>query len=504
MLCLVDIAGVPLLLWKLLTEMRPGDKVVVARMQRPGSSWLTEREWQEAFLAGAFVSEGFVSRVARAGFNNADRDFFEAVVESYDAVVGGRRYVYERQIASGSLLMELDVQDLRALLDSPLAEVRGHARDKRVPEFVWRAAPAAKRAFLEALFTGDGSSSLLPRSSIQISYSTYSEQLARDVQLLLLEFGVAARICRYEKGELKVVISNRRDARLFAERVGFLGAKQDKLERALASLPQSSRALSRDYVPLRGRVHPLRGRAPLGRQRLAEPAQPRSHRALGARRRRRSSSGSARPRSSAVVEPLVDGDYFYATVDTVEDAGVQPVYSLKVETDDHSFLTNGFVSHNTEARLARLATEMLRDIDADTVEFGPNYDESRQEPLVLPSRFPNLLVNGCDGDRGRHGHQHPAAQPARDRSTPPWPTSTTRRSTWPGLTKHIKGPDFPTGGIIVGRGGIRDAYETGRGRVVVRGKAHIEPMRARQGARSSSPRCPTRCPRATAAATARG
>ena len=68
----------------------------------------------------------------------------------------------------------------------------------------------------------------------------------------------------------------------------------------------------------------------------------------------------------------------------------------------------------TEARLARLATEMLRDIDADTVDFTPNYDESRQEPLILPARFPNLLVNGSSGHRGRDGDEHPAAQPARD------------------------------------------------------------------------------------------
>ena len=121
----------------------------------------------------------------------------------------------------------------------------------------------------------------------------------------------------------------------------------------------------------------------------------------------------------------------------------------------------------TEARLTRLATEMLRDIDMDTVDFGPNYDGRTQEPLVLPARFPNLLVNGSTGHRGRHGDEHPAAQPARGH----------RRDvafiddpeiTIDDLMKHVKGPDFPTGGMIIGRQGIRDAYETGRGRVRVR------------------------------------
>ena len=126
----------------------------------------------------------------------------------------------------------------------------------------------------------------------------------------------------------------------------------------------------------------------------------------------------------------------------------------------------------TEARLSRLATEMLRDIDADTVEFGPNYDESRQEPLVLPSRFPNLLVNGSSGIAVGMATNIP---PHNLRETIDAVVAFIDDTSIDvsGLMKHIKGPDFPTGGIIVGHGGIRDAYETGRGRVVVRGRAHI-------------------------------
>ena len=130
----------------------------------------------------------------------------------------------------------------------------------------------------------------------------------------------------------------------------------------------------------------------------------------------------------------------------------------------------------TEARLDRLATEMLRDIDADTVEFTPNYDESRLEPTVLPARFPNLLVNGSAGIAVGMATNIP---PHNLRETidaviayiddPEIETA--------GLMKHIKGPDFPTGGIIVGRSGLKEAYETGRGRVLVRARAHIEPLR---------------------------
>ncbi len=130
----------------------------------------------------------------------------------------------------------------------------------------------------------------------------------------------------------------------------------------------------------------------------------------------------------------------------------------------------------TEARLARIATEMLRDLDMDTVDFVPNYDGSRQEPLVLPARFPNLLVNGSSGiavgmatNIPPHNLREVIAATIAYIDDPEIATD--------GLMAHVKGPDFPTGGVILGRAGIRDAYETGRGRVRVQARAHIEPLK---------------------------
>ena len=129
----------------------------------------------------------------------------------------------------------------------------------------------------------------------------------------------------------------------------------------------------------------------------------------------------------------------------------------------------------TEARLDRLATEMLRDIDADTVDFTPTYDGTRQEPVVLPARFPNLLVNGGSGIAVGMATNIPPHN-LREVITATIAYIDNPNITVEGLMKHIKGPDFPTAGIILGRDGIRDAYETGRGRVRVQGKAHIEPI----------------------------
>jgi DNA gyrase subunit A len=479
-LCLVELAGVPMPLWKLLEEIKPGDRVMLSRAARPPEPELDDGLRSEAVLLGGFVAEGFVSD-RRAGFNNVDFDYFSAVADAYDAVVGGTRYISRRAIASGSTLWELDVHNLARLGESPLAELQFlRAADKRVPERVWRASQAYKRIFLQSLFTGDGSSSLLPRKTIQVSYSTYSEQLAKDVQLLLLEFGVVSRLCRYTKGEIKVLITNRRDARLFARNVGFLGAKQAKLGRELAQIPKTSSALSSDHVP---------GVASFIRSDCRSPRVDKDWlRRHNVDRIERWEQGGtaileriASDEVKAVVEPLVTGDYYYAEVASVEDAGVQPVYSLRVDTDDHSFLTNGFVSHNTEARLARISEELLSELDADTVDFEPNYDESKQIAKVLPARFPNLLVNGSAG-----------IAVGMATNIPPHNLSEVidavvalidnPESNVEDLMKHVKGPDFPTGAIIVGRSGIRDAFRTGRGRVVMRARAHIEELRGGKSA----------------------
>jgi DNA gyrase subunit A len=130
----------------------------------------------------------------------------------------------------------------------------------------------------------------------------------------------------------------------------------------------------------------------------------------------------------------------------------------------------------TEARLARIATEMLRDLDMDTVDFVPNYDGSRQEPLVLPARFPNLLVNGSSGIAVGMATNIPPHN-LREVIDATIAYIEDPEIGVEGLMAHVKGPDFPTGGVILGRAGIRDAYVTGRGRVRVQARAHVEPLK---------------------------
>ncbi len=129
----------------------------------------------------------------------------------------------------------------------------------------------------------------------------------------------------------------------------------------------------------------------------------------------------------------------------------------------------------TEARLAPIAREMLRDLDQDTVEFVPNYDGKNQEPLVLPARFPNLLVNGSAGIAVGMATNIPPHN-LRETIDAVIAYIDDPAIDVEGLMKHMKGPDFPTGGVILGSAGIRDAYATGRGRVRLQARAHVEPL----------------------------
>ncbi|MCA3653922.1 MAG: DNA gyrase subunit A, partial [Methylobacterium sp.] len=130
----------------------------------------------------------------------------------------------------------------------------------------------------------------------------------------------------------------------------------------------------------------------------------------------------------------------------------------------------------TESRLAQAAMPLLEDIEEDTVDFQPNYDDSRQEPVVLPARFPNVLVNGAGG-----------IAVGMATNIPPHNLGEVINATLAyledpsvgidDLMQFIPGPDFPTGALILGRGGIRSAYHTGRGSVIMRARATIEEIR---------------------------
>ena len=186
-------------------------------------------------------------------------------------------------------------------------------------------------------------------------------------------------------------------------------------------------------------------------------------------------------RKSAKISGDVTGNYHPHGTTAVYDAMVRMAqdFSLRymlVEGQGNFGSIDGdraAAERYTEARLRRTAEDLLADLKKDTVDFVPNYDETREEPTVLPARLPNLLMNGASGiavgmatNIPPHNLTELAQAISLVMNDPSVPDTE--------LFKVVEGPDFPTGGIIFGRAGIRDAYTTGRGRIVVRARANIE------------------------------
>jgi DNA gyrase subunit A len=178
-----------------------------------------------------------------------------------------------------------------------------------------------------------------------------------------------------------------------------------------------------------------------------------------------------------LASPVEVESYQYVEVAEVRDAGVQAVYSIRVDSGDHAFVAGGFVNHNTECRLTPVAIEMLRDIEQETVDFTANYDGRSQEPLVLPSRFPNLLVNGAAGIAVGMATNIPPHNLVEVGAAVQWylqhPTASDE-DLLEACVERVQGPDFPTGALIVGRDGIDQALRTGRGSVRMRAVIEVE------------------------------
>ncbi len=470
--------GRPSFAWKMLKDVKVGDYLVVHRngglesreLQRTGHEAIPFLDEGLALLLGAIASDGYVTK-GRIGFNNTDPEFVEAVEREVRRVVGNRYHRSEKRLRSGRRLTEIQVhaREFRSLIES--LGLNGKSAEQRIPSAILSSPKSVQRAFLQALFEGDGSVSK-GKGTVQLTYSSKSLGMLRDLQILLLNFGVVSRIRRdkAENGTWRLIISGGENILAFAREVGFLGRKQRKLERLVEEAGLNGKGLSKmDKVPFladylrrkywgRGKNEWLE-KHNLDRYDRLERYWPILRSFLD-------------PEDCEVVSELLEKRPYFAPVTSVEDAGEQVVYSLRVP-NFHSFVANGFVNHNTEVRLTPLAMEMLQDIERDTVDFVPNYDETRKEPTVLPAKLPNLLVNGCSGIAVGMATNIPPHN-LREVCEALIALIDNPDMTVRDIMQYLPGPDFPTGGVIMGTKGIRQAYSKGRGHITVQAKAAIE------------------------------
>ena len=489
LVCRADAAGWPSFVWKTIAELEAGDPLVLDRSEtlwpeqpvdlRPfhpeiAANSRTQRHELPAaltedlaFLLGALTAEGTVC-ADKIEFTNTPGDFAEAFKAAWARVfLTCRLHTFLREPAGYGKQpfwqMQVVSQQVIAFLNA--LGLSGKSATRRIPDVVLRSPQRVAAAFLRGLFEGDGAVERSGRSLLRVSLCSHSETLLRETQTLLLRFGV---VCSRWDKRLCLVGSDNLHA--FAGKIGFASdIKRQALFEALVA--NADRALSQmDYVPFLAAY--ARRRAVRHREWLAKNNFDRPARLAEAMPRLTESLRDAA--DWQMLAFLAKTNYLYDPVTAIEDAGVQNVYSIRVDSDSHSFVANGFVNHNTEARMSPFATEMLQDLDRETVDWTDNYDQTRQEPTVLPGKFPQFLCNGGSGIAVGMSTNVPPHN-LREIVDGAIHLLDNPDATSEDLMEFIKGPDFPTAGLILGTKAIRQAYATGKGSIVMQARTTIEP-----------------------------
>ncbi len=501
------LTGRPEFDWKLLSQLEIEDVAVIDRSKdilwplenlALESLWpdiAGRKRWQKkilprklsaelASILGALTAEGTVS-LDKIEFCNSDERWIERFETEWRRVFPDcrlHRFVRKASSFGKKQYQRLEVHSHHVVLflrSIGLFPVK--SGEKRVPQSIFLSPKNVVAAFLRAYFEGDGSISRSESKMVELSATSKSEMLLKEIQILLLRFGIAATR-RYDSYRHihKLYIRGLENYRLFQLEIGFISKrKNDKLALVISRLFKEYSTT--DFIPYLSAYV---------RQNLDEEASfPEKEFTLknnfdryfaleeNGGRIVESVSKEIGTELSVFMTSLLKNHYFFDPIQKIEHGGRKKVYSIKVDSLCHSFVANGFVNHNTEAKMSRMADELLRDIEKETVEFTPNYDNTKKEPVVLPSAIPNLLLNGTLGIAVGMATKIPPHNLTEVLGAL-MHLIDNKGATTEELLKFVKGPDFPTGGIVFNDKDIHHAYASGRGGVVCRGEAEITESKA--------------------------
>lgn len=477
----------PIISWKLFEELKKGDVAVLNRNNtlfsnkifglkkyHPKSNFRNEitlpskMNKELAFILGALVSEGSFHN-KQILFNNKDNEFYDKVKRSILSQFKGIQ-LYERNIKGNCT--ELSIYEQKAVMFLENIGLKRKSKEKEIPFSILQSKKEHITSFLKALFEGDGSVSTFVDKrhngkSIQVAYDSNSEELIKQLKSLLLNFGIVSNNPYEDKRSncFKLYLSSYDNISKFYKEIGFFSKRKNlKLKTIERSNP--SRLSKTDFIPFlndylrRKYTNSFISRNNFDRYNSID----KNYKKL---------VSIIDKEDKKLINWLIKNKFYFDQIDDIKETGkLKEVFSIKVSSKCHSFVANGFINHNTEARLSRISEEMLADIDKDTVDLVYNFDGSLKEPDFLPAKLPNLLINGSSGiavgmatNIPPHNISEIITGTIKLIDNPEIQISE--------LSQYITGPDFPTGGTICGKSGIQQAYSTGKGKVVIRGKTDV-------------------------------
>ncbi len=480
----------PTITWKMLFEISTDDHVLINRnsslfskINLNLSQYHPNRKSRQtviklpklmnnnlAFLLGALVSEGSYSR-GQISFNNSDKAFYNKVKNIILKEFPGVK-LYEREIKGNCQELSIYHQMVVEFLGNiGLSFKKSEA--KEIPFSVLTSKKEVVKSFLQSLFEGDGS--VLYRvdkrhggRTIELTYNSKSEKLIQQLKTVLLNFQVVTTSPYQDKRNdcYKLIISGVENINHFYKNINFFSKRKKDVLAKIKNL-NPSRLSQTDSIPYLNKY--LRDN-----YKVAFIKKNNFDRYNSLKKNYAGLKKIINPVDLQIVDWILKNRFFFNKVAKIEELDKkETVYSVRVDSICHSFVANGFVNHNTEAKLSSISEEMLYDIEKETVDFLPNFDGSHKEPRILPTKLPNLLLNGTMGIAVGMATNVPphnlnelfeAINHLLDN-----PDASVED-----LMEFVKGPDFPTGGIIYDKKDILTAYATGKGGIVLRGRAEVE------------------------------
>jgi len=483
----------PKIAWRLLEELKEGDVVILNRENNLFSKFVfnlkkyipkkgfkndiklpLQMNGDLAFLLGALVSEGSFHN-NQILFNNKDKEFYDKVKNILLSQFKGIQ-LYERKVKGNCT--ELSIYEQKAVLflkNIGLKDVKSHG--KEIPFSVLRSKKEHLKNFLVALFEGDGSvQKVVDRrhggKSIQLTYDSKSEVLIKQLKTILLGFGVVSNNPYQDKRNscFKLYVSSKVNIDKFFEEIGFFSKRKNNILKDIKII-NSTRLSKNDFIPFLNDYL----RVKYNSQFIIKNNFDRYN---SLTKNYSSLIKIIDKQDKIMVDWILKNKFYFDQIVQVEKTNkLKNVYSVKVDSNCHSFVANGFINHNTEAKLKEISEELLQDLDKETVKFVPNYDGSMKEPFLLPGKLPALILNGATGIAVGMSTNIPPHNLTEvcDAITEyiDKPNMTVEQ-----IVEIIQGPDFPTGGVV--QGDMIELYKTGRGRLIMRGKATIEERKKKE------------------------